>query len=348
MAVNNPYNTTLSKYRAKKKAELEDARKKAKAARDKAKSDRETRQKQLQEQQDIVKNNTEQPKGLAKFTPIIIQKGSHIAMTMAPTLLELAKELFPEGIDANSCPDFLGNEGQIKAKSLLLRLNGVITDLNNTSKTLDDIATVAGITAGILGTVQTVSKVLKYSIPPVSIASKTIPLIPGIIVSALDDLDWINNNLLYDDDGTPRLPKAIAGVGGITASIAMVSFTIKNVVDIIVPLKDKLEKCLPPIIPAPGEDPSQVYEVDSLSSSTLEFAKLGNSDFEEKDPLTYNGFVIRIETIPFTPTVNRYQAVGYTVSGIPLIKGELSFTSNAQILVEELKFIIDRDNLKAY
>ena len=63
---------------------------------------------------------------------------------------------------------------------------------------------------------------------------------------------------------------------------------------------------------------------------------------------TYRGFILDVETIPYTPTVNRTQAVGKNSQGIVLIRGELSFTSNNQTLINELKLIIDRDNLQAY
>ena len=66
------------------------------------------------------------------------------------------------------------------------------------------------------------------------------------------------------------------------------------------------------------------------------------------DGNTYKGFRLEIETFPYTDTVNRNRAVGKNADGITLISTELSFASDPTVLIEELKLIIDRDNLKAY
>lgn len=299
------------------------------ATADTPKENAKSRKKQLEESTNTVKNNTEKPKGLSKFTPIIIQKGKELGVNMAPTLLELAKDLFPEGN-----PDVCPPEDVLLAS--LDKLNNMIDALNAQSEQIQKIAELSGTVATALDATKITATVLKFSIPIVSTAAKFVPLIPGAVVSALDDIDWINNTLLYSNDGTPKLPKALAAVGGITASIAIVSVTINRIVTTLERLKAKLEKCLPD------------QDFATISPAAKEFASLGNSNFEEAQPVSYNGFIMEVETVPFTPTVNRYQAVGYNTYGVPLIKGELSFSPNAQILINELKFIIDRDNLKAY
>jgi len=348
MATNNPYNKSFKDFHARKRAETRVNRLRIQKEKEKRQNERQQRKNDLKEATDNVKNNTEQPKGLAKFTPILLEKGSHIATTMAPVLLDLANQMFQEAQNEaqNQALDAVGNFCPSPEVSLnvLNQLNNTIDDLNQIS---DFITKITGFTDNIgrYATItQQVSTALKVTIPIVSTAAKAVPLIPGIIVSALDDLDWINNNLLYNNDGSPRLPKVIAGVGGITASASIVSLTINKVVTIIESITEKLEPCLNGIELNEVED----LKIKSLSSETKALSELGNNNFEEQDPVTYNGFIIEIETVPFTPTVNRYQAVGYNTYGIPMIKGELSFSSNALILTNELKFIIDRDNLKAY
>jgi hypothetical protein len=66
------------------------------------------------------------------------------------------------------------------------------------------------------------------------------------------------------------------------------------------------------------------------------------------DSGSYNGFIIKIEEVPFSPTVIRKKAVAFNQSGIALLETPLSFTTNDQTLINELKLIIDRDNLRAY
>ena len=66
------------------------------------------------------------------------------------------------------------------------------------------------------------------------------------------------------------------------------------------------------------------------------------------DDGTYKGFRLEIETKKYTDTVNQNRAVGKNNSGIILIATEYSFASDPNVLINELKFIIDRDDLKAY
>jgi len=57
---------------------------------------------------------------------------------------------------------------------------------------------------------------------------------------------------------------------------------------------------------------------------------------------------LEIETRAFTPRVDQSRAVGKNNQGIVLVTTDYSFASDPNVLIDEIKFIIDRDNLKAY
>jgi len=127
---------------------------------------------------------------------------------------------------------------------------------------------------------------------------------------------------------------------------------------------------IPPVstLPIPGAIPSILNDAQTFirkttfdSAGNSKLAKIQNLDpiskiiddvansqlqaSQSQNQTTYKGFIIEIEEVPYTPTVTRRRAIGKDTSGIVLIQTELSFTTDSQTLINELKFIIDRDNV---
>jgi len=337
MAINKS-NISLPSFKRsdkeKEKRKKERAALKAKLEQDK--EDRLQRKKNRKQELDLIKsNNPDKPKGLAALKNIIQEEGLKLALTMAPSIIEMIKKMGLEKVEdlvGDYCPPQDLLEVQIPV------LQGIVDDLNNTVERIDKIAKIGGTANDVAAAIQGVATIINTTIPIVSAASKSIPLIPGIVVSALDDLDYIQNKLLIGQDGSPRLPKVTGSASSIVSSVGLISSIILRISNPLQQVIDKLKSCLP----------NQSNDIPTLNPLVLEYADLGNNNFAEEDPVSYNGFIIEIEEVPFTPTVNRYRAVGYNSYGIPLIKGELSFTPNNAILVNELKFIIDRDSLSSY
>lgn len=337
MAINKP-NISLPSFKRsdkeKEKRKKERAALKAKLEQDK--EDRLQRKENRKQELDIIKsNNPDKPTGLAALKNIIQEEGLKLALTMAPSIIEMIKKMGLEKVEdlvGDYCPPQELLELQIPV------LQGIVDDLNNTVERIDKIAKIGGTANDVAAAIQGVATIINTTIPIVSAASKSIPLIPGIVVSALDDLDYIQNKLLIGQDGSPRLPKVTGSASSIVSSVGLISSIILRISNPLQQVIDKLKSCLP----------NQSNDIPTLNPLVLEYADLGNNNFAEEDPISYNGFIIEIEEVPFTPTVNRYRAVGYNSYGIPLIKGELSFTPNNAILVNELKFIIDRDSLSSY
>ena len=399
------YGLSLKEFHAKKLKESKE--RKAKIDQDKAnrKLEKENRKKERESNKNTseeIKNNTpkdQTPKLSGKLTPLINTQAKKLAKRIVPILIAMVMKLIAD--ELNKCPS------PEKTQEKLDTLNNIIKDLNKTTKEIDKIAKTANIAATGANAILDAAKIIKTVIPIVSLAAKPIPVIPGAIVVAIDDLDYLANSLLYNADGTERVAPIIAGINGLSVSIAMFSLILKQAAGIVASIIPLLQRCIgdnastqlpqlrsaaafpPPI----GDQTEQVLEdqfledqdlnnqdlndqnlddqslnqlltilnespeqlsnisgqsIEPFSDITLQYIEYGNSNYNNYEETSYNGFDIKIVEVPFTSTVVRKKAVGYSPSGIALIQTELSFTTNNQTLVSELKLIIDRDDLKAY
>ena len=144
------------------------------------------------------------------------------------------------------------------------------------------------------------------------------------------------DTVTFKPDGTPNLPPLKITAAQISPAFATVQSTIVKCVDLLDRLDVLILLCNPDAnLTGISDSINNIYENELLAEDS------------ENDG-TYKGFVLEIETRPFTDTVNQNRAVGKNKSNIIMISTEYSFASNPQVLIDELKFIIDRDDLKAY
>ena len=88
-------------------------------------------------------------------------------------------------------------------------------------------------------------------------------------------------------------------------------------------------------------------EFEEVSEELLDLTQEAE---EEGIPVikSVNGFTLSVETLKNTPgQLKRRQAIAKDSRGITLLKGEPSFASSDQILIDELVFYIQQNNLKA-
>lgn len=249
------------------------------------------------------------------------------------TTLALASQLGIEGIDTtnptlpNLCPppDILNRALQIR--------NGLGIDIENTSKYINIVDTSLQILTPVInGTVTTVNA-LNILKTVTSLATKVAPVVPGAITALLSDLDDVRTLITFKSDGTPKLPelKRALTVGSQyiseAARILQTILATLQVIDLV------LEKC--------GSKPNQIG-VDA--TKLLDTIKLADDSLINE---VYKGFTFSIAEKQFSPTLKQKIGQAKNSQGIVLLQTEPSFTQNPQVLVEELKLIIDRDNLKA-
>jgi len=262
-------------------------------------------------------------KGLQKLGQILIQKGTELEDQIPSSITSLTSQFTP-----GSCPD------PAILQSIVEKRNNIVGKLNTVGQSLNTITTTyTGISSFLDIVIFAVSNLNNIKIG-LNQAAKFIPLIPGAAVSAINDLGDASSKLTFDKLGNSKLQKQKDRIDSLVIPIALFSKTIQNIINLLNSLDTLIIGCNP------------TSTLDSLSDTIVQTA---NSQTQaDINDGSYKGFSFQIEEVPFSPTVNRRKAIALNQQGIPLLETPLSFTTNNQTLIDELKLIIDRDNLKAY
>jgi hypothetical protein len=266
--------------------------------------------------------------GVEKLSDALIKKGEEIKTQIEPKLVQEIQNA-KDGLLCSNI-DKLNNLIQVR-NNIVGRLNGIYSFLDQATLSFTGFTTLLQLlilVKDILNTTLNVGYVAAELIP-------SPPGIPGSVVTGLLKIDQANQKLTFDNSGGAKLEKIRNILGGATIAIAVLSMTIKGVIALLSQLDIELGKC------------SNTNNLTPISQNLINISNQAIEASNSPNETTYEGFVIQIETVPFSPTVNRFRAIGLNKDGIKLIETPLSFTTNQQTLIDELKFIIDRDNLKA-
>ena len=270
-------------------------------------------------------------KGKEALSGILYALGYTILQTQViPALEKLVREYIEKFIEdgIQSCPPEL--------QELIRIRNKIVNQLNNLARKIERIGrAITGLQEFLSAIIVAITTVDIASIV-VSIAAKILPLTPGAIPAALNDAQTFIRKATFDKFGNSKLAKANITLASAALVLSLIGGWILQALGILARLDVLIMNCDSNSTLTPISD-----DVKSLGELNLKAQNTQNNT-------TYRGFILDVETIPYTPTVNRTQAVGKNSQGIVLIRGELSFTSNNQTLINELKLIIDRDNLQAY
>jgi hypothetical protein len=264
--------------------------------------------------------------GSEKLGQIILEKGIQINDQIQPQLDKLLLNLtIPDGL---CLPE-------TQLNLLITQRNNIVDNLNQIEKYLNLTTKAVGITSTTLNTLITTAKTLR-GLKPAAIAATTTSPVPGPFAGLVLQINEILDNLKFDTLGNSKLNKLKTIVDSTTAPIALTSQFIAKAITTLGLIDIIIKKCSPN------------STLSSISQDLINITEAQVKALQTQNNITYQGFIIEIQEVPFNPTVNRRKAVGKNAQGIPLIETELSFTTNNQILINELKLIIDRDNLKAY
>ena len=263
-------------------------------------------------------------KGLQKLGQILIQKGTELENQIPSSITSLVSQFTP-----GSCPD------SVILQSIVEKRNNIVGKLNTVGQSLNVItSTYTGVSSFLDVVLFSISNLKNIKIG-VSAAAKAIPFgLPGAIPASLSDLGDATDRLTFDNLGNSKLQKQKDGIDSLIIPIAIFSKTIQNIITLLNSLDNLIIGCNP------------TSTLDPLSDTIIQTTN--NQTQADVNDGSYQGFIFQIEEVPFSPTVNRRRAIALNQQGISLLQTQLSFTTNSQTLIDELKLIIDRDNLKAY
>lgn len=286
--------------------------------------------------ENVIKNNLPSSlklMGQDKLANLIAKKGEEVKQTLIVSAIGLASELGIKqvGTSNQQFPNFCLEPKKLeiiikKRNQIVEQLNKIVKSIDNLSKALIGINTFVDITKVTLN-------IIKTSRLAASTAVKIIPSppgTPGAITSLLSDLKDVQDKL------SPKLEKNINILDSITLSVAVTNATLLQIITILNSLDKVISGC------------NKDANIIPLSDNLKELESI-NQNIPKNNPIetTYKQFILDVIEEQFSPTITRKVGVAKNSQGIILLKTPPSFTTTPQILIDELKLIIDSKNLQA-
>ena len=305
-----------------------------KAAREAAAKEREAANKKTPptDATKVVIPEDQKQKGLDKLQGLTLSQALIITNQQLPAIIRLAEDNL--GIDLSmDVADYLCPADETIVRNIIGQFNNTIDNINNSILFLDKIKGVINTTQPYIDTTEQIIGTLNTLLPVLSTAVKAIPPpgLPGAVVAAVDDVDFVRQQLLFTPDGLPRLSILKSSIGGVSSVFTLAEGPLSLINDVVSKLSEVFKKCL--------NDPTIVInELDPTINSILPSTQTPVSN----EDTSYNGYSLQIEEQNFSPTLIQRRAVAKNNQNITILATPYSFTTDNQTLIDELKSIIDK------
>jgi len=239
--------------------------------------------------------------------PVIISLIAEFGISKATEML--GKKLD----DLKTCPN------KNKIDSIIKRKNKLVKILNNILKLVETTLKVAGVTQGVI-------TVLNIALPII----KNTPIPPP--------LDPTGAITVQKNDKIPKVETALKLTSALNTSILTILVILRQNLVLAINLLNMLDNLI-----------QDCYPEAELSDISTELIALTQEQSQQQSPVVTNanGFKIGVETEKTTSTLKRRRAIAQNKGGVVMLKGEWSFSSIDQILIDELVFYIQTNDLKA-
>ena len=260
-----------------------------------------------------------------KLSPFIIKLITEFGLSQLPKLLEKAKT---EGTEAVKCP------ADIKG------LNEIIEKKNKLTKQLNNINNGVTSIQNFITPISTTIDISDKAIPPLKIAIKSLTFIPSTVTTPIPSGAYAELK-----DGLKILEDLInlsgTKVKNMDFQLNFLKLEIEKIITLLSILDVLIQGCAEEL---GGTAEQQTQVSNELLNSTQQQS-------QQLSPVVtnVNGFEMEVITVDNITVdgLKRRRAVARNKSGVIMLQGEPSFSSNDQILIDELVFYIQQNDLKA-
>ena len=260
-------------------------------------------------------------------------------------LYEFGMSKIEEGLAAGK--DMLEDARCVPNPRLLemIRLKNKLTrQLNNIYRIIDRAVKFVGIATGLLAAFRLIIRIVRFLPIPVSF-----PPGFGIPLSVINKIQFL----------LEKFSKKIAQFTQISVGILAALIILREVLKQAIALLDMLDELIGRCAEENGgtfiDENGNTITFAEIPQTELDAELLASLEDQEGDgtpgpPYLVNGFILEVQSDNNNPvgTLKRRYAVAKNKQGVILLEGEKSFSSNDQILINELKFYIQQNDLKAF
>jgi hypothetical protein len=271
-----------------------------------------------------------------KISSLLASKIKGLAEKLIPTIFQIALKI---GIENLGTPNIKYPDTCLQPTELnkLIKLrNTLVVTLNTTAKAIQLLALplrTLGIAVGVASTSLSTVKSIRLA-SNVALAAIPPPGVPGTLPAAINILKDVEDPLKGKINGIKNKVNAISNILDFVYTILV------GIIALLKSLDVYFKRCAPNEVLTPISD--SLIEIENQYNQAQADAAAANT----LTPV-YQGFTLGIVEEQFSPTVKKIKAVARNKDGIILLQTPSSFTTIPQILIAELKLIIDNSDLKA-
>jgi hypothetical protein len=273
----------------------------------------------------------------ARLAALFNRQKEKLKKTLIPTILSIIAKFGPQivhNIVSKKINPLADKVCPPKEEILaaIRKRNQLVRQLNNTYKIVRTITRILKITNSVIIGLKVGFAIAKFIPTP--------PFAPSLLIA----------------DGGAEIKKRLE-IAGIVVSIltitgVIIGATLAIIIELLNSLDFLIQDCSEAIDPETGAPIIPFVTINDELNTFID-ASTGEPDgisnpLNPDQPLPYKGFTFEIkQDISQNFQYPKRYAIARNIQGIQVLRSESSFASSPQILIEELKFVIDRDNLRA-